>query len=156
MIKNSIDRDIDWTIQSRKNFLRLIDACEPADLTRIPEGFNNHLLWNFGHVITTQQLLCYRLSGLDTHLPEEIIDRYRKGSKPTNGSHAEDMEPLRAACMDLLERMRKDYNTNAFKDYNTYETSYGLTLENIEDAIRFNAMHEAMHLGYFMALKRAL
>jgi hypothetical protein len=31
-------------------------------LNTIPEGFNNNLIWNIGHIIVSQQLLVYKLS----------------------------------------------------------------------------------------------
>ncbi len=35
-------------------------------------------------------------------------------------------------------------------------TSAGIRLESVEDAIAFNNFHEGIHLGYVMALKKAL
>jgi hypothetical protein len=50
----------------------------------------------------------------------------------------------------------KDYDNNFFTDYNSYTTSFGLDLKNIQEAIIFNNMHESLHLGYCMAQKRAI
>jgi len=30
-------------------------------LNKIPEGFNNNLIWNIAHCVVTQQLLCYKV-----------------------------------------------------------------------------------------------
>ncbi|MCZ0211646.1 DinB family protein, partial [Streptomyces sp. UMAF16] len=45
----------------------LIEMCEPlsvVQLNTIPNGFNNNIIWNFGHLIAAQQGLCYIRSGL--------------------------------------------------------------------------------------------
>ena len=52
--------------------------------------------------------------------------------------------------------MEEDYHKGVFKTYNEYTTSYNVTLNNIEKAIMFNNVHEGLHLGYIMALKKAL
>ena len=52
------------------------------------------------------------------------------------------------------EKMEDDFNNNVFTNFKTYPTSYNFTLSAVEDAIVFNNAHEAMHLGFMIALKK--
>ncbi|MEP0711071.1 MAG: DinB family protein, partial [Algoriphagus sp.] len=53
-----------------------------AQLNKIPEGFNNNLIWNIGHVIVVQQRLVYALSGLPMAISDELFAAYKPGTKP--------------------------------------------------------------------------
>jgi hypothetical protein len=139
---------------TRDNMLRIMDSLTMEQLNQIPEGFNNNLIWNFGHVVVTQQLLNYALSGLPMHLSEEIVNKYRKGSKPNLIVSEGEYEMLKTAAFDLIETLKKDYEAGLFKTYNPYTTSYNTTLTSIEEAINFNNVHEALHLGLMMALRK--
>jgi hypothetical protein len=139
---------------TRDNMLRIMDSLTMEQLNQIPEGFNNNLIWNFGHVVVTQQLLNYALSGLPMHLSEEIVNKYRKGSKPNLIVSEGEYEMLKTAAFDLIETLKKDYEAGVFKTYNPYTTSYNTTLTSIEEAINFNNVHEALHLGLMMALRK--
>ncbi|MBC7615971.1 MAG: DinB family protein, partial [Pedobacter sp.] len=68
----------------RSKWLSMIDQLTTDQLNKIPVGFNNNLAWQFGHVIVSQQILCYRLAGQKFVINEELIDRYKNGSKPEN------------------------------------------------------------------------
>ncbi len=144
------------TIQTRKNFKGLIHGLSIQDLNKIPSNFNNNLVWNFGHIVVTQQLLCYRLAGLDTYLDDDLINQYRKGSKPTSFVSLEEFNELINLSKDMMVKFQEDLEKNIFTTYTPYQTSYGLELTSIADALDFNAMHEAMHLGYAMALRKAI
>ncbi len=139
----------------RRAFEAVVSGVAPADLFRTPPGFANHVAWNAAHVVVTQQLLQYSLSGLDSHLPADLIDRYRKGTGPDDGDEAS----YRRA-MDFLHRgpelLAEDYAAGRFESFSSYTTSAGIQLENIGDAIAFNNFHEGIHLGYILALKKAL
>jgi len=39
-----------------------------------------------------------------------------------------------------------------FTNYSDYETSFGLNLTSIEEAISFNNIHEGIHFGYLLAM----
>jgi predicted ribosome quality control (RQC) complex YloA/Tae2 family protein len=57
----------------------------------------------------------------------------------------------------MVDELIEDYYGKRFgKAFQPYETSYGLKLNTIEEAIRFNNVHEAMHLGYMMSQRRSL
>jgi hypothetical protein len=141
---------------TRNNIQNTFDGLSIEELNRIPEGFNNNLIWNFGHVVATQQLLCYGLSGNKTFVSAEIIDAYRKGTKPTGFVSEETYKELIELSEAALNQMEKDYASSLFKEYKSYATSYGTTLSDIEEAIMFNNVHEGLHFGYCIALKKVI
>lgn len=140
--------------QTRSNILNAIKDYSIEELNTIPEGFNNNLIWNFGHVIVTQQLLCYGLSGLPMHLEDELINKYRKGSKPTDFVDEAEFELLKDKTFQLIEQTKKDYAAGIFKTYKSYTTSFNVTLNSVEEGIAFNNVHEGLHFGSILALRK--
>ena len=139
---------------TRNNVLKLIENLDLAQLNKIPEGFNNNLAWNLGHIVATQQLLCYGLSSLPMELENDFISSYRKGSKPEGDISQADLDFMKNQMIVLADKVEDDYANGIFKDYKEYATSFNATLSSIEDAILFNNMHETMHLGFMIALKK--
>lgn len=140
--------------QTRSNFLALVEGLSLEQLNRIPDGCSNNIAWNFGHIIVTQQLLCYTVPGFEAKIPQELIDRYRKGTKPEGAIDAAELEQLKQLLTSMLDALVKDYNNGFFTSYKTYMSSYGVELNSIEDAIQFLTVHEGLHLGYAMALRK--
>ena len=77
---------------TRKNILKTHEGLSIEQLNLTPEGFNNNLIWNFGHVIATQQILCYSLSGNKAFVSNDLIEAYRKGTKPENSHTASSIQ----------------------------------------------------------------
>jgi len=142
--------------KTRNNVISSIENLTIEELNKIPDGFNNNIAWNVGHLIVTQQLLCYKLSGLPVKYEDSMIKDLMKGSAPTQEYKNIDITFFKNELITTIEGIKEDYNSGKFKEYKTYETSYGVELNSVEDAIAFNNLHEAMHLGYIFALKRAL
>jgi hypothetical protein len=138
--------------QTRKNQLSIIEQFDNDQLNLIPAKFNNNLIWNLGHVIVTQQLLCYKLSGIRLQIDSTLVDKYRKGSKPEGPVNNQEIQQIKDYVINTVDQMESDFQTGIFEHYTTYSTSYGITLNSIEDAINFNNSHEAMHLGTMMAM----
>jgi hypothetical protein len=141
---------------TRQNVMNLIKTYSLEQLNRIPEGFGNNLLWNFGHIIVTQQLLCNGLSNLPMYTNNEMVASYRKGSKPELKINKGELTEMIELAQQNIERLESDYAQGRFQEYKTYTTSYNLTLTNIEEAIQFNNVHEAMHFGTCLAIKKFL
>lgn len=148
--------NIDYTLQSRKNFVSLMNELSIDQLNQIPEGFNNSIIWNFGHTIITQQVLCYKLSGLPLLVEDELVETFRKGSKPDRPITEKEVEKLKILAMATLETLKNDLMIDTFKDFHQYTTSFGITLNNISEAVEFNGMHETMHLGYAKAMAKVI
>jgi molecular chaperone GrpE (heat shock protein) len=143
---------------TRTNFLNLLNEFSLEQINQIPEGFSNNLIWNFGHLVVTQQLLCYKLSGNKMYISDEIVNKYRKGTKPEADATQEEVEELKKLAFDLIDKFEKDYSENKsmFDSFTEYPTSYNYTLKNIEDTINFNNTHEGVHYGYALALRKVI
>jgi len=141
---------------NRKALAKILDHYSLEKLNTVPEGFTNNLFWNIAHVVVTQQLLVYGLSGLEKHIPEEWVDLYKKGTATKHDATEAELEQLREYLFSTLEQTEKDIIANSFKEYNSYMTSTGFELQSISHAFNFNNFHEGIHLGYILALKKAL
>ncbi len=140
--------------QTRENFLDLVEGLSLEQLNTVPEGCSNNIAWNFGHITVTQQLLCYVVSGYEPKISQELIDKYRKGTKPEADITTNELEELKQLTTGTFEALVNDYNSGFFTSYKTYSTSYGVELNSIDDAIQFLTVHEGLHFGYAMALRK--
>lgn len=148
------DKSIDTIQATRTLFLKLVDGLSIDQLNKIPEGFNNNIIWNFGHVIVSQQILCYKLAGLPLKIDEAYISKYSKGTKPESFIDENELAFLKQQATQLIDELIAEIEKGLLDNYTNYTTSFGIALNSIEDAVKFLTMHEGLHLGYAMALKR--
>ncbi len=151
-----MDFTFDITLKTRTIFYNLLESFSLEKLNTKPEGFNNTVFWNIKHVVVTQQLLIYNLSGLPMLLPEAEIEAYRKGSTYEKDATNKDVEILKKQLFSTLEQTQIDYKKGLFKTFNEYTVSTKSVLSNIEDALEFNNFHDGIHLGYILAMKKNL
>ncbi|MFT7613934.1 MAG: hypothetical protein ACI9J3_002914 [Parvicellaceae bacterium] len=153
-----IEQDIVRLKATRDNFIKLVDALVPSELDKIPGGFSNNIIWNFGHAIASQQLLCYKLAGSQMRLNSDLVKRYKIGTSPAESTPVSEINLLKELANDSADWMLEDYNGGLLTatPFTEYTTSYNITLKTVEEAIAFSNMHEALHLGYAMAIKKAL
>ncbi|MFA5298586.1 MAG: DinB family protein [Lutibacter sp.] len=140
--------------QSRKLILKTIEELSIAQLNKIPNKFKNNIAWNIAHVAVTQQLLCYKLSGLNCLVSEEMIANFQKGTAPTYTISEAEFETIKTLFLELPIRLEEDYNKGIFKNYIEYKTSVNITLNHIDDGISFNIYHEGIHLGIILELMK--
>ncbi len=140
--------------KSRILTLKVINGLTMEQLNTTPKGFNNNIVWNIGHLVVTQQLLCYKLSGLECGVSNEMITNFQKGSAPNYVVSEEQFEKLKKLFIELSVKLEEDYNKGVFKQYNEYATSVNITLTNISEAVAFNNYHEGIHLGILLQLKK--
>jgi hypothetical protein len=145
------------TQTARKLILPVFDNFSLEQLNKIPEGFTNNLIWNIAHLVVTEQLLVHKLSGVSALLvSDEMIAKYRKGSKPEGDVTQQEVDEIKHLFATSLDKTLTDYNAGLFVSYQEYPTSSGYTLKNIDDALSYNLFHEGIHLGIILALKKVI
>ncbi|WP_299669926.1 DinB family protein [uncultured Polaribacter sp.] len=140
--------------KSRDLVLKELDGLTLEQIHTIPTGFKNNIAWNVAHLVVTQQLLHYKLSGLNCLCPDELIEGYKKGTVPTQNFTEQAFEEVKELLLGLPDTLEEDFEAGIFENYDVYLTSTGFVLNSIETAIAFNNFHEGIHYGIIRALKK--
>ena len=139
---------------TRENTLAQLNTLSIEQVNKIPEGFNNNIIWNAAHMVVTQQLLMYGLSGLELDVPNDWVSSYRKGTAPGKVVSEDDFLLIKAKMLDTVDKAIEDVKAKNFLNFKAYKTSYGVELKSIEDAIVFNNVHEGMHFGNILSMRK--
>jgi hypothetical protein len=123
-------------------------------LNKIPTGVNNNIAWHLGHMLVSQQGICYLRAGLPTFIDEQLYLRYKPGTKPEAFIDNAEIDNVKNLMIAALDQLENDYQDNLFTNYNRWTTRYGVELRNIDDAIDFLLYHEGLHTDYIMVQKR--
>ena len=151
-----MDWSFDITLKNRNIMVSFLDTFSLEELNKVPEGFSNNLIWNIAHLVVTQQLLTYNLSGLPMLIDDKMVEKYKKGSKTEGNISQDEVDEIKRLLFSTIEKTKEDYKKGLFKNYNEYTVTTKSTLTNVEQAIEFNNFHEGIHLGYILAMKKAL
>lgn len=136
--------------------LNSINGLSLDQLNEIPNGFNNNIIWNMGHMIAAQQGVCYVRMGLPPYTGEEFFNRYKPGSKPAGPVTAAEVDQIKELLFSTLEQLERDYDQGIFKAYVPWNSRYDVAINNIDEALLFLPFHEGLHLGCITALQKLI
>ena len=140
-----------------RNFLeKIIENHTLEELNKVPEGFKNNIIWNIAHIIVTQQLLTYKLSGVPMNVSDKMVAMYKKGTKTERPVTEKEATEIKKLLFSTLDQTASDLTDGIFTNFQEYPTSTGYVIRSLENAFRFNNFHEGIHLGYILALRKHL
>ncbi|WP_316823756.1 DinB family protein [Pedobacter miscanthi] len=139
---------------TRTFILALVKDLSTEQLNKIPEGFNNNIIWNIAHLTAAQQNMCYVRSGLEVTVEEKHFTPFLSGTKPDQFIRKEEIDSIFEVLLNSMDRLAADYASDIFVQFDPWDKRYGMKLNSIADAINFVPFHEGMHIGYIMALKK--
>lgn len=145
---------IDLIRQPRLFLLGLITELSLEQLNHIPTGFNNNIAWNLGHMVATQQSICYLRGGTDIKVDAEFWELYKSGTRPGREFGADDMAIIQTLFISTLDVLEADLATDLFDNYTPWTTRYGVAITNVHEAVQFLPFHDGLHLGVIGAIKR--
>lgn len=151
-----MNKSIEVIRQTRLSVLNLVQDLSIEQLNKVPSGFNNNIAWNLGHMIAAQQGICYKRAGLNTVVDQQFFDTYKPDTKPERLITIAEIETIRQLMFSTLDQLEADYKRHIFTSFQSFVTRYGVKLNSIEEVIEFLPFHEGLHMGYIMALKRAI
>lgn len=149
-----VDFQLGLLEKTRRRAVEIASGLTPARLRAVPPGFHNNILWNLGHMVVSQQVLCYVKSGLPTRAPSYLAPLFGKGTSPAQWNAQVDEREIMTWLIDTVDQLRTDLAQHAFKTYETYETSTGMVLTHIGEALAYVLWHESMHLGVILSQRK--
>lgn len=142
------------TKTSRNIIAGFLENYTLEQLNKVPQGFNNNLIWNIAHIVVVQQMLVYNLSGLPMMVSPEMVNAYKRGTKPERDVTQHEVNEIKALLTQCIDQTEKDFAAGIFKSYNEFTTMTGFNLKTAEGAMAFNCYHEALHTGVMMSIRK--
>lgn len=151
-----MNKQIEKIKHFRQFLLKQIDGLSVEQLNRIPEGYNNNIIWNLAHLICAQQSICYIRAGQNITVDERYLLPYMTNTKPTAFLDEREIEEIKKVFVSSIDNLQADYDRKIFDTYTPSPNIlkvYGMELKNIDDALEFVIYHEGFHTGYIISLK---
>lgn len=138
---------------TRVQFTELINQLNINQLNKIPVGFRNNIIWNYGHIAVTTPILCYHRSGVNPNLAIPFQQAYQKDSIPSYSVKTEEVQQLKEYIKSSIDQLELDLQKGLFIQTNTFSTStYHAELRDIQEILLTTLMHDNLHYGYAKAL----
>ena len=153
-----MEQQLKYIKRTRELFISVLDGLSIEQLNKIPEGFNNNIAWNFGHIVVSTEGLCYLRSGIQPDLKIPFGAKYTKGTKPEAFISLEEIDALKTQGWTSLKKIENDLRANKFANiphpYSTH--TYGYEMKTIEEILTCCLAHESMHYGVALAIRKAV
>lgn len=141
---------------SRNRLLQLIEKNDKEILFKIPEGFNNNIIWQIGHCITSQQRHMYMRSGLPMYISKEFMESFKIGSSPRSWKINPDVNEVKHLLIETVNQLESDLESGLFVNYEPFELPIGFQVKNHVEALQAANYHEAEHSGIIFTYLKLL
>ena len=125
-------------------------------LLTIPEGLDNNILWHMGHLILSHNRMLYGSCGLPASCNPEYTQWFNKGSNPGTWTGTPPVAEVVEVFHSQMDQIIADYAADKFQNYKPMELAPGMSLENADDAIGFIVIHESVHHGNIISMRKLL
>ena len=156
----TIETLLDQTLATRQTIVKVLKSIPVEQADTIPPTWNNNARWHAGHLLITPCLLSHGLLKEDLTVPEDYRKWFAKGTGPADWS-GDDAIPTYADLVDeivpLAGRLIESFKDRLNEPFlEPYTTSVGIILRTPGEAFNMSLMHDGIHLGMLLALRRAL
>ena len=141
---------------SRTRLLDLIEKSNHEILFKIPAGFNNNIIWQIGHCITSQQRHIYMRSGLPMYISKEFEELFKIGSSPNSWKVTPDVNEVKHLLIYTVDHLESDLASGLFVNYEPFELPIGFQVKNHVQALQAANYHEAEHSGIIFTFLKLL
>lgn len=145
---------LDQSTEVRGYLLESANGLSPQQLLTVPPGFRNNILWNIGHVITDNCTMLYPPTGNPFPLPDHYLRWFEPGTSPENWTETPSIGEVLNAGTRMRDQLIEDCAAGRMENYTPQVMDDGAELPNIAYAIAHCNIHEAVHLGVIMAMRK--
>lgn len=136
--------------------LKAISELTEEEADRIPEGFNNNIRWNLGHVTFIQERVTLQLFGEQMEVPKLYKLLFAPGTSPKNWQFpAPSLKELEKVMSEQTNRIQNVLSGRLDEKLDSaFTNGIGLTFETIGECLLFTLYHEAYHMHAINQIRR--
>lgn len=133
--------------------LELSESVSKEILTLKPDGFNNSILWQIGHIVTSTEYFFFEIPDNMNHLPAKYYELFGSGTNPNHWDV--DIPTVEELIAQMKEQLVRIQQIPAIRLNETLHTPiHGF--QTIGDCASFSVLHEALHIGKIEEMERVL
>jgi uncharacterized damage-inducible protein DinB len=136
---------------TRGNFIKHIEGLDAEKASFQPEGFNNNIHWQIGHVLTVAEQFMLGYPKKSSHLPENYIELFGNGTRPSDWSG--DVPSVELLTEQLKTQLGRIKEVPASMLDEKLKKPF-LGLETFGELANMALFHESYHLGQIHAMKK--
>jgi uncharacterized damage-inducible protein DinB len=142
----------------RNNTMKQVEGLSDEMSHLIPEGFNNNIKWNLGHILVVQEKFPLQLIGEEMKIPKTFAEIFGPGTKPVNwGERVPSIDEIIQLLTSQISRIEQTVGSRLEESFEKpFVTSAGLELVTVEQSLSFCLYHEGMHFNAMKSIKRRL
>lgn len=138
---------------TRGYFLKVTEGVPETIANVQPDGYNNTIHWQIGHVLTVTEQILFGFPEKTTHLPTNYMDLFGTGTKPADWKR--DVPRIEDLAIQLKDQLVRLKQIPAERFNKTLEKPF-MGLETFGELAGFVLFHEANHMGQIQAMKRLI
>ncbi|MGJ7913722.1 DinB family protein [Neobacillus sp. LXY-1] len=143
----------------RENTINCVAEMNDEATLFIPDGFNNNINWNIGHIYVVQEKFAFYFIKEKMMMPNNVSKLYTTSTSPSNwGSQAlPTINELIRLLKSQIDRIEQSLEFRLKEVIETpFTTSTGLTLSTVEELLSFCIYHEGMHFATIKSYKQII
>ncbi|MBB6451253.1 hypothetical protein HNR44_003247 [Geomicrobium halophilum] len=152
------ERDL-WNqvIFVRKATLFEVKELTEADADRIPNGYNNSIRWNLGHIGTIQAMLVNGYSSHRVELPARYEKFFARGTSPADWEEAPPtLDEIRFFMRNQTDQLQTVLSSHLDEPLKEPFPIGKAQIETVGELLRFSLYHEGLHTGVFKGIKKTI
>jgi len=147
-----LQKELELIHYVRSSILQLTDGLSATQMNFVPDKMKNNLVWNLGHMIFTQQMLCYGLGGLAPVIDVKHFAEFAPDTIPSRYVGQDEICSMRAVFRESFDLLTKDIAATKLDGYQAWSLPSGIAIDTIADALATTAIHEGRHFGVIISL----
>ena len=136
----NITKQIDFLKNQRSNLLLQISKLSNEELTFIPEGSNNNILWNLGHILVIPQHYFYVANGHTALVEQYYIQHYMSGTRPLANDIDKEYKTIKELLLPTADLLKDDYDKGMFNNFRAFGN------KDFIETLELLTKHEAGHI----------
>ncbi|MDN3548885.1 DinB family protein [Mucilaginibacter aquaedulcis] len=137
--------------EKRNRLLDLTKALTTEQYNYIPQGFNNNIIWNIGHLLVFSENLLYERSGLPAPVHTISLVNFNMGRRPDSYINREEIGIIRDLYLQSYNFFERLLKTNGDVDINS-----PMHLAIQDRVMQFLLFHEDQHYQRVTELLKAI
>jgi len=140
----------------RSNTINVVKEVSEGQADLVPEGFNNNIRWNLGHVYLAQEQFAFGFISEPMRMPDGFAELFGRDTKPSEWKiQPPTLLELIKLLADQTSRIKEVLdNRLAEVVANPFKMPSGITLKTIGEFLTFSMYHEGMHVQTIKMLKK--